>query len=116
VSVLCSDKTAECTAFWSFDEPTASGVCGTAIITVLSTVTNTSGACGKTYRATRIWRATDPCGNQVDCSQTVTVVDTTPPTITCVGPKTIECGTAWTFDAPSATDVCDPAPVITIIN
>src|SRR2546423_2436659 len=60
--------------------------------------------------------ATDVCNNISQCSQTVTVVDTTPPTITCVGPKTIDCGTEWPFDARNVTEVCDPAPVITVVS
>jgi hypothetical protein len=39
-------------------------------------------------------------------SQTVTVVDTTAPTITCAAAKSVECGTAWTFDAPTTSDTC----------
>lgn len=64
-------------------------------------------------------------GIQEDMSTvSITVVDTTPPDITCPAPITVECsshcGTAdddiqfdgW-FDTASAVDVCDPNPVIT---
>src|SRR2546423_11837793 len=110
-----SPKTIECGTAWTFDAPSATDVCDPApVVTVVNTITN--AGCGKTLTAIRTWKAIDACSNSAQCSQTVTVVDTTPPTITCVSPKTIECGTAWTFDAPSVTDVCDPAPVVTVVN
>jgi hypothetical protein len=36
-------------------------------------------------------------------------VDTTPPVLTGVTNKTVECGSAWTFDLPSAVDPCSGA-------
>src|SRR5207247_3816549 len=99
-----SNKTVECTSTWSFDAPTASDTCGNVTLTILSTVTNLTGHCGNTFDATRTWRATDACGNTADCSQKVTVEDHTPPTITCVPNKIVECTSAWSFDAPTATD------------
>src|SRR5207302_742366 len=104
VITCASNKTVECTTPWTFDTPTATDSCGTNTITVFSTVTNKT--CGNTLVATRTWRATDACGNHADCSQTVTVIDTTAPVITCANNKTVQCGTAWTFDPPTATDTC----------
>src|SRR6185369_3194929 len=75
------------------------------------TVTNTVGHCGNTFDATRTWRATDACGNFADCSQKVTLVDTTKPTIVCVPNKTVECSTAWSFDPPTASDTCGTVTV-----
>src|SRR5438445_1159216 len=69
------------------------------------TVAHTCGLRGSTFDATRSWQATDACGNFARCSQKVTVVDTTAPVITCSSTnKMVEQGTAWTFDAPTATD------------
>jgi len=59
------------------------------VIAISGTVTNR--LCGKTYSATRTWTATDACGNRSQCSQRITVVDTTPPTITCPPDVTREC-------------------------
>src|SRR5207248_1293195 len=100
------NKTVECTSAWSFDPPTATDTCGTATITILSTVTNLTDHCANTFDATRTWRATDACGNTAECSQTVTVEDHTPPTIVCVPNKSVECTSTWTFDPPTATDTC----------
>src|SRR5262249_6804684 len=100
-AITCvSNKMAELGTGWDFDPPSANYP-----ITVLSTTTNTMGHCGNSFDATRIWQATDACGNSAQCGQKVTVVDTTAPVITCSSTnKTVEQGSAWTFDAPTATD------------
>src|SRR5207237_5305647 len=116
--IACSstNKTAEQGAAWTFDAPTASDNSGNATITILSTVTNVTGHCGSTFDATRTWQATDDCGNSSSCSQKVTVVDTTAPVITCSSTnKTVEQGSGWTFDAPTATDNSGSA-TITILS
>src|SRR5205814_3665954 len=109
------NKTVECTSTWTFDAPTASDTCGTATITILSTVTNLAGHCGNTFDTTRTWQATDACGNTADCSQTVSVEDHTPPTVTCVANKTVEDASRGSFDAPSASDTCGNV-TISILN
>ena len=48
-----------------------------------------SGSCPKTI--TRTYRATDAFGNQSTCTQTITVNDTTPPSITCPPPVAVQC-------------------------
>lgn len=87
-SILCaSNKTVECGSGWTFDPPTWTNACvppaGTVsngvILTLVSTVTN--GTCPQVI--TRTWQATDDCGQSATCSQTVTVVDTTPPVLAC---------------------------------
>jgi hypothetical protein len=106
VSCCCStNKTVECGSGWTFDTPTAVDACSGAPVpaTILSTVTN-SGPCP--WVITRTWLFTDVCGNTNTCSQTVTVEDTTPPVLTCPANKTVPCGTAWNFDAPTASDAC----------
>ena len=99
-----ANKTVECGSAWTFDAPSATDIGGTNSIVILSTVTNAS--CGNTFAATRTWKATDACGNASQCSQTVTVVDTTAPVIVCSANKTVEAGAAWSFDQPTASDGC----------
>jgi hypothetical protein len=82
------DKRVECGALWSFDPPLATDNCSPATVSVLNTVTNT--LCGGAFAATRTWLAMDASGNHATCSQTVVVVDTTPPTVTCPSPQTLE--------------------------
>jgi len=97
-----TNKTVQLGTAWTFDLPTATDNSGTATITILSTVTNTAGHCGNTFDATRTWQATDACSNSAQCSQTVTVVDTTAPVMNCTSStnKTVQLGSAWTFDLP----------------
>src|SRR5439155_13063445 len=108
-----NNKTVECGSAWTFDKPTAADLSGTNAITVLSTTTN--AACGNTFIATCVWSITDPCNNSTLCTQVVTVVDTTAPVITCATNKTVECGSAWTFDPPTASDTCG-TNTITIVS
>src|SRR5438876_1230580 len=57
-------------------------------------------------------KATDAAGNSSTCTFTVTVSDTTPPSITCFGNKTTECGVgSLAFDEPAASDTCGSVTV-----
>ena len=85
---------------WDFEPPTATG--NNVSVSVLSTTTN--AACGDTYSATRTWVAIDGEGYEAMCSQTVTVVDTTPPVISCGADRTVAYDSGWTFDIPTARD------------
>jgi hypothetical protein len=98
-------KTVQSGSAWNFDQPTATDNCTAApFIAVFNTITNKAGYCGNTFVATCLWIAFDDCGNSTYCSQTVSVIDTTPPAPTCAPGKTIEYGTAWDFDLPTALD------------
>jgi hypothetical protein len=105
------ERSVECGQDWGFDTPSVSDECdGTSLTaTVMGTVTNE--LCGKTFTATRTWQATDRCGNRATTSQTITVLDTTPPVITCLPDRNVECAAPWDFDLPSAIDICDGTDV-----
>ena len=69
----------------------------------------TPGDCPQEYTMVRTWTAVDGCGNSVSCDQTVTVVDSTPPDITCPADATVECNVDPTPDVTgmaTATDEC----------
>ena len=89
--------------------PTAfDACCGTNVtITIVSTVQNGT-FCNNSQ--TRTWRATDCCSNSVTCSQTVTIIDTTPPVITCATNFTVSAGTPWNFTLPAAVENADRRP------
>jgi HYR domain len=85
--ICATNKTVECGSTWTFNPPTWTNNCspppGTpsngVALTIVGTVTN--GTCPKII--TRTWQGVDDCGNSAQCSQTVTVVDTTPPFLDC---------------------------------
>jgi hypothetical protein len=110
-NITCEqDKEVQCGTDWSFDIPTAVDKCdlNNVLIEVVATVTNVAAPRGpRIFSVTRTWRATDTCGNASFCNQTVTVVDTEPPDITCGPDKYAECGDGWSFDIPTAMDKCD---------
>jgi hypothetical protein len=108
----CSpDKRVECGTNWNFDPPIVglSPCCPTLpTVTPLPPVTN--GVCPQI--ATEIWVIQDCLGQTVTCTQNVTIVDTTAPSIVCPPTKTVECDSSWTFDPPTATDNCCTNPQI----
>ena len=121
--ITCApSKQVQCGSGWTFDTPTAvDACCGTNVtISILGTGPVIGTLCKSTQ--TRTWQATDCCGNTAVCSQTVTVVDTTPPVITCGSNFTVSVGTPWAFTTPAVTDACCSVssivvvPVITTTN
>src|SRR5204863_100269 len=82
---------------------------------VTFTETRTDGACADSYTLVRTWTATDRCGNAAARTQTLTVRDTTPPVLANVPPDaTVECDAVPPPDpSVTASDDCDPAPVLT---
>jgi hypothetical protein len=105
--------TSECPNTPVFTPPSASDTCGEAEVIEDSDIT-TPGSCPNTYSRTKTWHAKDACGNSSGTvSQTITVVDTTAPTITAAGPNAIiECPATPAFTAPTASDTCGGAEVI----
>ncbi|MEI6750133.1 MAG: Ig-like domain-containing protein, partial [Bacteroidota bacterium] len=97
---------------------TATDNCDAAPVVTFADVT-TPGSCAGNYVITRMWIATDNCGNFSTCAQSITVQDITAPVITCPADITVNCedpslpastGTA------TATDNCDASPVVTFVD
>ena len=67
---------------------------------------------------TRTYRATDPCGNLIECTQTITVHDTTDPILdSCPEDITVDaapasCEAVVNYEDPAATDNCDSSPSV----
>ncbi|MDX1408667.1 MAG: hypothetical protein R3330_11055, partial [Saprospiraceae bacterium] len=65
---------------------------------------------------TRTWTATDACGNSTSCVQTITVQDNSPPALTCPPDTIVDCtadvSPGSTGGPATATDNCDPAPIV----
>ncbi len=117
VLTCAADQVVECT---DPTDPANTGMssatdnCGTT--TVTSVDASTPGACTAEYVITRTWTALDECGLTSTCVQTITVDDSTPPVITCPANTAVECSDDKTSAAnglATATDNCDPDPMIT---
>jgi hypothetical protein len=107
-----ANGTVSCPATPNFTQPTASDVCGTVSVQQVSDVT-AAGTCAGSYTETRTWRAVDGCGNASNTvSQTITVVDNTPPVIGTPGANaTVICPATPSFTAPTASDACSSSSV-----
>ena len=62
---------------------TASDGCGGAVTVTWEGDTMSLSNCVNQFTLTRTYKAADLCGNSATCTQTITVNDTTPPSITC---------------------------------
>ena len=72
----------------------------------------TPGDCPQEFSATRCWKATDDCANDSDeCCQTITVVDDTPPTVTCPDDIDVCDGETVNFTPPGCSDDCGSCTV-----
>ena len=69
---------------------------------------------GCSYSLTRVWTATDECGNKSTATQVITVSDTKPPTITNIAHQTIDCPIVPDPDISviTATDECGVVNVV----
>src|SRR2546421_2819812 len=86
-----SNVTLECGASTA---PSATGIatatdgCGTPTMTYSDVVTNN---CGGTRVIARTWTANDQCGNSASTLQTITVRDTTAPSLTLPANRVLQC-------------------------
>lgn len=102
-------------------DPTSCAVSGVALGTPTTTdncavtVTNNAPAAFPLGQTVVTWTVTDAGGNTATATQTVTVVDHTPPVITRAGanPLTVECHTTFVDPGASATDACDSSVPVT---
>lgn len=87
VTALCNggftNKSVQCGVAWGFDVPLAFDACSGNFLSTTITSTTTNGVCPKTF--TRIWTIADACNNSMLATQTVTEIDTTPPSVVCSG-------------------------------
>jgi protocatechuate 3,4-dioxygenase beta subunit len=69
--------------------------------------------CGNTGSFVRTWKAVDACLNEATSTQTITIADTTPPTLVGVpGDVTVNCDAVPTPPVVTATDNCGPNPTV----
>ncbi len=109
--ITCAnDKTVPCGQPWHFDPPTASsGCCSNLTFSLVSSNVVNNNPCQSVFNG--VWQVTD-CDHQITtCTQAVTVVDITPPVLTCpTSIKRIICGDrVRVFFKSKALDACDPS-------
>src|SRR5690606_25243097 len=106
VTIECSDSTLPSNP--NLGMPTMTNGCGTITYADVTA----AGGCADEYTITRTW--TSSVAGQI-CTQTITVQDNAPPTITCPANVTVAC-TADTSPtgqgSATATDLCDATPTI----
>ena len=96
-----------CDAAFPTTQPRATDACS-ASVSLAERTERKRGSCGDAYSVTRIWTATDACGNTATASQVVTVEDSTAPVFASVPPSvTVTCDAALPDAEPTATDNCD---------
>lgn len=114
ITGIGGETTIQCPATPIFSDPSASDNCSKATLTFADVTT--PGSCSGTYSITRTWTAQDECGNSSKASQTINVIDTTPPTLNndAGASGVIYCPTAPVFKAPTASDSCSTATVYVV--
>jgi hypothetical protein len=114
-AITCpSDITIECdesTDPSNTGEATVSDTCDSAADISFSDVVS-AGACPDESTITRTWTAIDGSGNSDSCVQVITIVDTEAPVISCNAPATIVPPDAPISFTATASDNCDPDPLV----
>jgi hypothetical protein len=105
-----SDLILGCDEVVNHGEPIILDNCGSYTITYNTILNDNPTSCF--YQSTRIWSAIDECGNQDSRVQTITLVDTVPPTI--IGDVYIVVNSDQPIDTPlvTVTDNCS-TPILT---
>jgi hypothetical protein len=105
-----ADATYQCASEVPAADPgqaTASDNCAAPTVTVADASTG-AGSSASPLVITRTYTATDAAGNTASDSQTITVIDTTAPTIALNDPtpQVVECHTSYTERGATASDNC----------
>lgn len=96
---------------------TATDNCDPSVTPVLVETPNLAGCGGYSGTITRVWTATDDCGNVASCTQIITVQDTEAPVCNIPsGPFTYFQCTPTQISIPvSAVDNCDATPACAVV-
>ena len=98
------DYTTECSEGLVLDLAEVLDACGPTSVSV-EVQTILGNALGN-YTVIRTFTATDDAGNSTSASQTITVVDTTPPSLNIPADYTVECSEEMPMEDASASDLC----------
>lgn len=113
ISSAGPDKTINCPDQPIFTAPKGSDECGAFQVVEVSDITLGGICC---YTRTKTWKVVDACGNESDLvSQSITVHDTTAPSISSAGSDvTIDCPAEPVFTPPTGTDECGSVQVFEV--
>src|SRR5438552_2326970 len=111
-----ADATIECPATPAFGTPVFSDTCDTNLtVTFVDASLGVSGNEGNNTQLT--CTPTNTHTNSVTCSQTITVIDSSAPTVTsCPADATIQCPAAPVFGTPVFSDTCDTNLTVTFVD
>ncbi len=107
LSGVPANQTVECSAIPAIANVTAADQCDTSLEILYDEHEVVVNNCS--YQIIRTWSVADACGNQTTQSQTLTVVDTTNPTVVTApqANMTVQCNGDLTVTAPTFDDNCD---------
>lgn len=97
---------------------TATDLCGNAFVGYTDQIIQPVG-CNGTGTIIRTWSAIDGCSNLVSCTQTITIIDITKPTIACPANITIDCSVGILpaiTGTPVVNDNCTPVANLIITH
>src|SRR5205823_6144962 len=111
-----ADATIQCPAAPVFGTPVFSDTCDTNLtVTFVDASLGVSG--NEVSKTQRTWTATDAHTKSVSCSQTITVIDSSAPTVTsCPADATIQCPATPVFGTPVFSDTCDTNLTVTFVD
>src|SRR5206468_1831958 len=95
---------------------TTSDDCGGVVTVTWQGDSISSSNCAGQFVVSRTYRAADQCGNSATCTQTITVDDTTPPSIACPTNLTVSCASlvpAPNTNSVTTSDNCGGAVAVT---
>lgn len=105
---VAADLTVSCDAFLPNFDPVIMDNCDDDLEIEMTEI-QTQGSCIYEMTFVRMWVATDDCGNVSSFTQTINVVDDTPPLMeNTPTDATIDCSEPIPNDAPIISDNCDP--------
>jgi len=109
-----ANVTVQCNSVPGVSNPTASDGCGGSVSIVYNGQTVSNQTCADSYLLTRLWTATDACGNTKTATQRITVTDTQKPNFVSVPANiTVQCSAVPGVTTPVASDNCDAVVAVT---
>jgi len=109
-----ANVTVQCNSLPAVGSASATDNCDASVSIAYSGQSRQDGSCADTYVLTRLWTATDNCGNTKTATQRISVIDTQKPNFTGTPANiTVQCDAVPAPATPTATDNCDASVAVT---